>query len=196
MFAAKGPTKDPDSYVQLVLALAFARIGDTGEAQKLTDTFNRDGPFGTQNYSLPTIRAAIKLYKSDAAGAVEILRPIVKYDLANPDGFSNLYPPYIRCLAYLQMGEGREAAAEFQKLLDHPGLVGDEVIRALSLLQQARAQKMIGNEAAARSSYEDFLSLWKDADSNIPIYKQAKAEYALLRKNLNSAPRANFVEPR
>ena len=188
VFAAKGPTKDPDSYAQLVLALAFARMGDTEEAQKLTDTLNGDAPFGAQNYSLPTIRAAIKLYKSDAAGAVEILRPTVKYDLANPDGFSNLYPAYIRGLAYLQMGEGREAAAEFQKLLDHPGLVGNEVIGALSHLQLARAQKMMGSEAAAHKSYTDFLSLWKDADSNIPIYQQAKAEYALLRKNSKSTP--------
>src|SRR5579863_7965392 len=124
----------------------------------------------------------------DASGAVEILRPTVKYDLADPNGFSSLYPAYIRGLAYLQMVDGREAAAEFQKLLDHPGLVGNEVIGALSHLQLARAQKMMGNEAAARKSYGDFLSLWKDADSNIPIYQQAKAEYALLRKNLNSVP--------
>jgi eukaryotic-like serine/threonine-protein kinase len=189
-FAAKAPTKDPGSDAQLVLALALARMGDTGEAQKLTDTLNRDAPFDTraQNYSLPTIRAAINLYKGDASGAVEILRPTVKYDLADPNGFSSLYPAYIRGLAYLQMVDGREAAAEFQKLLDHPGLVGNEVIGALSHLQLARAQKMMGNEAAARKSYEDFLSLWKDADSNIPIYQQAKAEYALLRKNLNGVP--------
>jgi serine/threonine protein kinase/DNA-binding winged helix-turn-helix (wHTH) protein/Flp pilus assembly protein TadD len=183
-FAEKTLTNDPNRHVQLVLALAFAQMGDTGEAQKLTDTYNRNTPVGTQYYSLPTIRAAIKLHKNDAAGAVEILRPTVKYDLADPDGFSNLYPAYIRGLAYLQMGEGREAAAEFQKLLDHPGLVGDEVIGALSHLQLARAQKVMGNEAAARSSYEDFLRLWKNADSNIPIYKQAKLEYSLLRKKL------------
>ena len=163
---------------------SFAQIGDTGEAQKLADTFNRDAPLGTQDYSLPTIQAAIKLHKSDAAGAVEVLRPTVKYDQANPDGFSSLCPAYIRGLAYLRMGEGREAAAEFQKLLDHPGLVGNEVIGALSHLQMARAQKVMGNEAAARTSYEDFLSLRKDADSNMPIYQEAKAEYSLLRKKL------------
>jgi serine/threonine protein kinase len=180
--AVKTLTNDPPRFVRLILALAFARMGETGEAQKLADTLNRDAPLDTlvQNYSLPTIRAAVELYKGDPGGAVEILRPAVKYDLGYPDGFNSLYPAYIRGQAYLQMGEGREAAAEFQKLLDHPGIVQDEVTGALSHLQLARAQKMMGDEAAARKSYEDFLSLWKDADSNIPIYRRAKAEYALL----------------
>jgi hypothetical protein len=111
----------------------------------------------------------------------------VKYDLAYPASFNGLYPAYIRGLAYLQMGEGRLAAAEFQKLLDHPGIVGRDVTGALSHLQLARAQKMIGDQAAARKSYEDFLTLWKDADSDIPIYQQAKAEYAKLRASLNRA---------
>jgi hypothetical protein len=85
------------------------------------------------------------------------------------------------------MGEGRLAAAEFQKLLDHLGRVGREVTGALSHLQLARAQKMMGDQAAARKSYEDFLALWKDADSDLPIYQQAKAEYAKLRSSLNRA---------
>jgi hypothetical protein len=106
----------------------------------------------------------------------------VKYDLANPEGFNSLYPAYLRGLAYLQMGEGRMAAAEFQKLLDHPGMVGRTVAGALSHLQLARAQKMMGDQAAARKSYGDFLTLWKDADLDIPIYQQAKAEYARLAK--------------
>jgi eukaryotic-like serine/threonine-protein kinase len=135
-----------------------------------------------QNFSLPTIRAAMKLHENDPAGAVEVLRPAVKYELAVPSSFNSLYPTYIRGLAYLQMGEGRLAAAEFQKLFEHPGIVGRDVIGALSHLQLARAQKMMGNEAAARRSYEDFLTLWKDADSDLPIYQQAKAEYATLRK--------------
>jgi hypothetical protein len=79
------------------------------------------------------------------------------------------------------MGEGRLASVEFQKLLDHPGRVGREITGALSHLQLARAQKMLGDQAAARKSYEDFLTLWKDADSDIPIYQQAEAEYAKLR---------------
>jgi len=168
----------------LVLALAFARAGDNAQAQKLADMISREFPLdtATQNYMLPTIRAAMKLNTNDPAGAIEILRATVKYELAMPGGFNGLYPVYIRGLAYLQMGEGRLAAAEFQKLLDHPGIIGRYVIGPLSHLQMARAQKIAGNEAAARKSYEDFLALWKDADPDLPVYQQAKAEYAALRK--------------
>jgi serine/threonine protein kinase len=169
---------------QLVLALALARAGDNAPAQKLADTISQEAPLNTmvQNYSLPTIRAAIKLNMNDPAGAVEILRATAKYELAMPGGFDSLYPVYIRGLAYLRMGEGRLATTEFQKLLDHPGIIGRFVIGALSHLQMARAQKMAGNEAAARKSYEDFLTLWKDADADLPVYQQAKAEYAELGK--------------
>ena len=170
---------------KLLLALAFARAGDNVQAQKLADTISQEFPLdtGVQNYSLPTIRATMKLNTNDPAGAVEILRATVKYELAMPGGFDSLYPVYIRGLAYLQMGEGRLAAAEFQKLLDHPGIIGRYVIGALSHLQIARAQKMAGNEAVARKSYQDFLALWKDADPDLPVYQQAKAEYAKLRKD-------------
>ena len=169
---------------QIYLALALARAGDVEEAQKLADALDQEYPLDTaiQYYYLPTIRAAIKLNENDAAGAVEILRSALKYDLAYPDSFQSLYPAYIRGLAYLQIGEGQQAAAEFQKLLDHPGLVGRDVHGAMSHLQLARAQKMMGDEAASRRSYEDFLTLWKDADADIPIYQRAKAEYAKLRK--------------
>ncbi len=187
--AAKALASTPNRDTQLLVALAFARAGDIEQAQKLADALNQDAPLDTavQNYCLPTIRAAMKLHANDPVSAVEILRPTVKYDLAYPVSFNSLYPAYIRGLAYLQMGEGRLAAAEFQKLLDHPGIVGRDVIGALAQLQLARAQKMMGNEAAARNSYEDFLTLWKDADSDLPVYRQAKAEYAKLRKNLNTA---------
>ena len=88
-----------------------------------------------------------------------------------------LYPAYIRGVAYLQMHEGRLAAAEFEKLLANRGLVGTSVTGALSHVQLDRAQRLMGEEAAARKSYEDFLTLWKDADPDIPIYQQAKVEY-------------------
>ncbi len=187
--AAKALAIAPDRNTQLVVALVFARAGDIEEARKLADAISWDAPLNTvvQNYCLPTIRAAMKLHEKDPAAAVEILRPTVKYDLAYPASFNGLYPAYIRGLAYLQMDEGRLAAAEFQKLLDHPGTVGRDVTGALSHLQRARAQKMMNNEDAARKSYEDFLTLWKDADSDIPIYQQAKAEYAKLRTGSNRA---------
>jgi len=185
--AATALNKTQDRDTRLCLALVFARTGDTEQAEKLSDELSQEVPLDTmvQNYTLPTIRAAVKLSENDATAAVEILRPTVKYDLADPDSFSSLYPAYIRGLAYLKMGEGRLAAVEFQKLLDHPGRVAREIIGALSHLQLARAEKMMGDQAAARKSYEDFLTLWKDADADIPIYQQAKAEYAKLRTSGN-----------
>ena len=166
------------------LALAFARAGNIEQARKMADALDLDAPLDTliQNYSLPTIRAAMKLNANDPAGAIAALQPSLKYELSFNFSFNGLYPAYIRGLAHLQLGEGRLAAAEFQKLVDHRGLVGTDVIGALAHLQMARAQKMMGDEAAARKWYEDFLALWNDADPDVPIYRQAKAEYARLGK--------------
>jgi tetratricopeptide (TPR) repeat protein len=101
----------------------------------------------------------------------------VPYDLG--DAF--LVPAYLRGLAYMQAGKGTQAVAEFQKLLDHPGILESDIRGALAHLQLGRAQVMMDDKAAARKSYQDFLTLWKDADPDIPIYKQAKAEYAKLK---------------
>jgi serine/threonine protein kinase len=168
---------------QSLLALAFALAGDSVQAEKLADSINQKFPLDTlvQNYNLPAIHAAMHLHANDPAGAIEILRPALKYDLAYPeDGFNSLYPAYIRGLAYLQIGDGCGARVEFQKLLDHPGIIQRDVDGAMSLLQMARAQKMCGDNAAARKYYEQFLTLWKDADPDIPAYLEAKAEYARL----------------
>jgi tetratricopeptide (TPR) repeat protein len=172
-----------DQNGQLLLALLLARAGETAQAQSLADALSQAAPLDTliQGYHLPTIRAALKLQANDPAGAIDLLRPALKYDLAFATSFNSLYPAYVRGQAYLKMGEGRLAAAEFQKLLDHRGIVRREVIGALSHLQLARAETMAGDEAAARKSYEDFLTLWKDADADIPVYREAKAEYANLR---------------
>ena len=133
-----------------------------------------------QNYLVPTVRAAIKLQQHDPAAAIELLRASTKYDLAVTESFDFVYPAYIRGLAYLELGDSRSAAAEFQKLIDNPGLTVRHVTGALAWLQLGRAQKMMGDEAAARKSYETFLNLWKNADTDIPIYQEAKAEYAKL----------------
>jgi serine/threonine protein kinase/Tfp pilus assembly protein PilF len=167
---------------RLELALLFARTGNIEQARRLSDALSRESPLDTltQNYSLPVIRAAIRLQQNDPAGAIESLLPAVKYELASPNSFNSVYPAYIRGLAYLQMGNGRMAAPEFQKLLDHPEIVGRFVTGALARLQLGRAQAMAGDQAAARRSYQQFLDLWKDADPDIPIYRQAKAEQAKL----------------
>ena len=172
-----------DRNSKINLAQALARSGRTAEAGKLADQVSAERPEDTlvQHYFIPTIRAAIKLRQRDPAAAVELLRGTAKYELAFT-GFDYLYPAYIRGLAYLDLGDGRSAAAQFQKMLDNPGFTVRHVTGALAWLQLARAQKMMGDEAAARKSYETFLILWKDADLDIPIYQQAKAEYAKLGK--------------
>jgi tetratricopeptide (TPR) repeat protein len=165
-------------------ALLDARAGDLRQAQKITFSISHNSPADTlvQNYTLPAIYAAIKLRQNDPAGAITILQPALRYDLAYPQtGFNSLYPAYLRGLAYLGMGEGRLAALEFQKLIDHPAIVGRNDIGALSYLQLGRAQTMTGDKPAARNSYASFLTLWKDADPDLPALKQAKAEYAKLQ---------------
>jgi serine/threonine protein kinase/tetratricopeptide (TPR) repeat protein len=169
--------------VQLNLALTSAESGDLERAEKIVRTMNQQLPQNTlvQFYYLPTIRAAIELQQHNPAAAIEALRPAEQYELVLSDCFNSIYPAYFRGLAYLQLGRGQAASAEFQKLLDHPAIVGRYVTGALAHLQLGRAQAMMGDKAAARKSYQDFLTIWKDADPDIPIYKQAKAEYAKLQ---------------
>jgi DNA-binding winged helix-turn-helix (wHTH) protein/tetratricopeptide (TPR) repeat protein len=173
-----------DRDYKLWLALALARSGRTEEAGKLADQISAERPEDTlvQHYFAPTIRAAIKLQQHDPAAAIDLLRGTAKYDLAFTDSFDYVYPAYIRGLAYLELGDGRSAAAQFQKVIDNPGLTVRHVTGPLAWLQLGRAQKMMGEEAAARKSYEIFLDLWKNADPDIPIYQQAKAEYVKLQK--------------
>jgi eukaryotic-like serine/threonine-protein kinase len=130
--------------------------------------------------SLPAIRAAISMQNSDPNQAIEFLKIVTPYELGG-ESLCCLTPVYVRGLAYLQARQGQQAAAEFQKLLQHPGIVTKMVTGSLARLQLARAQVMTGDKAAARKSYQDFLTLWKDADPDIPIYEQAKAEYAKLQ---------------
>jgi tetratricopeptide (TPR) repeat protein len=172
---------DRDS--KAMLALALARSGQIKEAEKLANQISAERPQDTlvQNYLVPTIRAAVKLQQHEPAAAIELLRASTKYDLAVTQSFDYVYPAYIRGLAYLELGDGRSAAAQFQKLIDNPGLTVRHVTGPLAWLQLGRAQKIMGDEAVARKSYETFLDLWKNADPDIPIYRQAKAEYAKLR---------------
>jgi eukaryotic-like serine/threonine-protein kinase len=175
--------KSQDRNVLMLAALTFARAGNTEQSQKLVEKLNQLFPndFTIQAFSLPATRAAIKLAQNDPAAAIETLRPVTPYDLAISDSFDNVYPAYLRGLAYLQLKKGNLAAAEFRKVLDHSGVVQGFVTGALSILQLGRAQVLMHDEESARKSYEDFLALWKNADSDLPIYKEAKAEYAVLR---------------
>jgi eukaryotic-like serine/threonine-protein kinase len=171
-----------DRNSKLVVALTLARSGGTTLASRLADEVSAERPEDTlvQYYFIPTIRAAIKVREHDPAAAVELLRGTAEYDLAFTGLYDYVYPAYIRGLAYLELGDGRSAAAQFQKLIDNRGFTVRHVIGPLAWLQLGRAQKMMGDETAARNSYETFLGLWKDADPDIPVYQQAKAEYARL----------------
>jgi eukaryotic-like serine/threonine-protein kinase len=176
--------KSQDRNVLILAAFTFARAGNTKQSQELMEKLNQLFPndFAIQAFSLPAARAAIKLEENDPAAAIEFLRPVTPYDLAVTEGLYYVYPAYLRGLAYLQLKQGDLAAAEFRKVLDHSGVGAGFVTGALSILQLARAQVLMHDEKAARKSYEDFLALWKNADSDLPIYKEAKEEYAVLRK--------------
>jgi len=126
------------------------------------------------------------LNHADASSALELLQAAVPYELGAQRIsvhalFGALYPVYVRGLAYLAASQGAEAATEFQKVLDHRGIVVSDPIGALAHLQFGRALALSGDRTKAQSAYQDFLTLWKDADLDIPILKQAKAEYARLR---------------
>jgi hypothetical protein len=129
------------------------------------------------------VRAAMELNATGAARALELLRTATPYELAQcePYQVGMLYPAYLRGQAYLRARQGKEAAAEFQKIIDHRGLVLNFPLGALARLGLARAYAVQSDTTKTRSAYGDFLSLWKDADPDIPILKEAQAEYATLK---------------
>jgi tetratricopeptide (TPR) repeat protein len=159
--------------------LSLALAGDTAQVERLAADLNRRLPEATyvQFMYLPAIRAALALQQGKPLEAIENLRVGSSYELA-PGG---MFAVYLRGEAYLSARRGAEAAAEFQKILDHPGLVVTQPIGPLAHLGLGRACAMQGDAAKARTAYRDFFALWEDADPDIPILKQAKAEYAKLR---------------
>jgi tetratricopeptide (TPR) repeat protein/predicted Ser/Thr protein kinase len=187
---ARQRAANPDSPgrdVRYGAALALAYAGDYGQAQELANELARAFPEDTLvqfNY-LPTLRARIAVGKGNASQAIESLRVVTPYELGQTTssvyGWTALYPVYVRGEAHLMVRQGREAAAEFQKLIDHRGIVVNSPLGALARLQIGRAYGTQGDTAKARAAYQDFLALWKDADPDIPILKQAKAEYAKLQ---------------
>ena len=173
--------------MQYATALASAYAGDDEQAQKLADDLGQRYPEATVvqfNY-LPTLRAKLAVSRGNASEALETLRAAQPYELGRTTystlGWTALYPVYVRGEAYLAAHQGKEAAAEFQKVLDHRGIVLNGPIGALARLQLGRAYAMQGDTAKAKTAYQDFLTLWKDADPDIPILQAAKAEYAKLR---------------
>lgn len=175
--------------VEAISAIALALAGDAPQATRLANDLSRQFPEDTvlQFNCLPTVRAGVALGRNpsakDADQAIQVLAPTTPYELGGA-AFSNLsialYPVYLRGQAYLAARQGPAAAAEFQKILDHPGVVVSEPIASLAQLGLARAYSLSGDAPKSRIAYQDFLAIWKDADPDLPILKQAKAEYAKL----------------
>ena len=178
--AVIGPNAEPEALK--MAGLALARSGEANTAEQIIARLNSEAPLDTltQKYHIPLIQAAIDIQQKKPAKAVEDLQASSPYELGGTDP-AYLYPAYIRGLAYLQLGNGGAATREFRKLLEHPGIVQNAAIGALAHVQLGRAYMMMGDQDAARESYQEFLVLWKDADREVPIYKQAKAEYAKLQ---------------
>ena len=171
--------------IKVIAALAFARAGDSNRAAALADEIAKAYPSDTliQKFWLGTIRASIEINRGHPARAAELL-PNARYDLAG--AYTDLvpgtmYPVYVRGQVYLLLHRGHEASAEFQKILDHSGFTMNFPLGALAHLQLGRAYAMKADTAKAKNAYQDFLTLWKDADPDIPILKEAKAEYAKLQ---------------
>jgi eukaryotic-like serine/threonine-protein kinase len=174
--------------VEYAAAFALALSGDSSRAQALANDLEKRLPEDTSvRFSyLPALRGLFALKRNEASKAIEQLQIAVADELAQTGiaffaFFGNLYPAYVRGEAYLAAHQGNEAALEFKKILDHPGIIFSDPVSAVARLQLGRAFALSGDKTRAKAAYQDFLTLWKDADPDIPILKQAKAEYARLQ---------------
>jgi len=174
----------PGRDVKVLAALALARTGETAQSKTLLEALQKSEPTNTflKVYWFPVIEASTAITQQAPDRAIVALEPALPYELGQPPPVSGtMYPAYIRGLAYLAEKNGPAAATEFQKFLDHPGIVQNFLLGSLAHLQLARAYAVSGDTAKAKAAYADFLTLWKDADPDIPILKEAKAEYAKLQ---------------
>jgi tetratricopeptide (TPR) repeat protein len=173
--------------VQILAALVLARAGDSARAQAMADALEKRNPLNTviNGYWLPSIRAAVEINGNKPAKAIELLEIAHSYELGQPPpqvefgGF--LYPAYVRGQAFLLLHQGSEAAAEFQKFLDRRSIVVNCPLGALAHLGLARAHALQGDTAKARAAFQDFFVLWKEADPDIPVLREAKAEFVKLK---------------
>ena len=178
-------TRSRSPYVRILASLALARDGDTAAAEKLATELEKQYPPDSlvQLFYLSSVRAAIALNRHNPAQTIEILRAAAKMELSR-DYFvfgATMHPVYIRGLAFLALHQGREAAAEFHKMIEHRSMMGNCPLWPLAQLQIGRAYAIAGDAAKAKAAYNEFLTLWKDADPDIPILREAKAEYAKLQ---------------
>jgi serine/threonine protein kinase/tetratricopeptide (TPR) repeat protein len=174
---ALAPTKD----VRSAAALALARAGEVVRAQTIVDDLRKrfSNDIWLNSYWLPSIQAAVSLNRNLPQGAIRILDATTLYELGGyPVDQDTLYPVYLRGEAFLKLGQGTAAAAEFQKMLAHRGRLANSPLGALAHLQLARAHALSNDKAKAKSEYQDFFALWKAADPDVPVLRQARTEYA------------------
>ena len=176
-------TLAPGRDVKVLAALTLARAGEAARAKAIVEQLEKSDGTNTmlKLYWFPTIEASIDLNAGNASQALIALEAAAPYDLGGPAPISNLYPVYVRGQAYLASHNGAGAAGEFQKIIDHRGIVLNFPLGALAHLQLGRAYVLTGDTAKAKAAYQDFFNVWKDADPDIPILKEAKAEYAKLQ---------------
>jgi len=179
---ADAPSRD----VNVLAALAFARIGEIDRAERIAHGLAERFPLNTaiNRYWLPAIYASIEIKRGKATKALEDLQSTTQYELGSPlpqfEVGGSLYPVYIRGEVYLLLHQGKEATVEFQKILDHRGVVLNSPLGALARLQLGRAYALQGNSTQSRAAYQDFFGLWRDADPDVPILIAAKSEYGKL----------------
>jgi len=176
--------------VEYAAGFALGLAGEAARAEAIAARLDKDHPEDTQVQStyVPTLRALAALARNDAPKAIDLLEANRRYEFAIPPlafnhFYGNMYPLYVRGLAYLALHRDEDAAAEFARLIAHPGLAAGDPVDAAARRQLARAwaHAPVGEKSKAKSAYDDFFTIWKNADPDIPILKQAKAEYALLR---------------
>lgn len=175
----------PGKNVTVLAALALARAGDVARATKLNEELEERYPNDTllKVYWIPVLKTAVELKSGNVRKALDSLQISQPYELAqpSPNDIGTLYPVYLRAEAELAEHNGTAAAEEFQKILDHPGIVMNFVTAPLAQLGLARAYAMEGETEKAKEAYAGFFTLWKEADTDIPIYRQAQTEFARLK---------------
>jgi serine/threonine protein kinase/tetratricopeptide (TPR) repeat protein len=174
----------PGRDVKVLSALVFARSGESPQSKTIMEALKKSESSNTflKVYWLPVLDASLAIAQHAPDRAIISLEPSLPYELGNPppESSGTLHPAYIRGLAYLAQKNGAVAAAEFEKYLDHPGIVQNFLLGSLAHLQLGRAYAMSGDAVKAKAAYQDFFTLWKDADPDVPILIAAKAEYAKL----------------
>ena len=182
--ALQGLASSDDRDTRTQAADTLARAGDTGRSQKLSEQLAKEFPTDTLLNSvwLPVARATNQIRADQAGQAVDTLEAAAPYEFGSPPNGALYWPMYIRGEAYLRLRNGAKAATEYQKILDRQGIGSTSPLYFLARLGLARANVLQGDKAKAREAYQDFFATWKDADPDVPILKEAKAEYGRLQE--------------